>query len=138
MRAAPVTEIHLFSLAGALLCVIVDYAVNGPQSGAMKAARLLAALGAGEIDALAFGAAGLVGAGALSGRLFRPLTRRGAFTLATGLAATIALVLPPISECAVAADFAERVEIGDHDAAAREADRAFLLNGLEMGVHFFA
>lgn len=138
MRAAPNAEIVLFSLLGAALCVGGDFAVNGPQAGVMKGAALLASAGATPLAAFVISSAGLLGAGAASGQLFRPLTRRGAATLAAGLVAIIALVLPPASGCAVGADLEERVAIDDEDASATEPDRAFILDGLEMGVHLLA
>ncbi len=97
MRISPFFELLLVAGLGSLTALAFDFAINGAASGAMKAASLFAVTGFGATAAAAFGALLVAASGPASVFYFRPLTRRGAFTLAVGAAAVVSILTPAFS-----------------------------------------
>jgi hypothetical protein len=97
MRISPFAEIFAVAALGAAGALGLDLLINGAGAGAMKAASLLSAAGLARPAALFCGALAVGAPGPLSVFYFRPLTKRGAFTLAFGIVAIMAMLTPALS-----------------------------------------
>lgn len=94
MRIPPYSELLLVAALGSAAAAGVDVVINGAAAGIMKAAGALAAGGLAPGAALVLGAGLLAASGPASVFYFRPLTRRGAFSLAICATAVVSMLVP--------------------------------------------